>query len=150
MPITARKLVLALAASALVLDAALAVDNITLTSPPDLAAIRAKIKAKDFPGAVADLRALADNVQHADVYSLLGFSLRKTGNYAEARTFYAKALDFDPAHLGAHEYLGELYVETGEMDKARAMLAKLEQLCPKGCEELDDLRKAVTAAAKTN
>ena len=138
---------LALAAiiASLACNAALAVDTITSKDAPDLAAVRAKIKAKDFPAAIADLRALADKTQHADVYSLLGFSLRKSGDYAQARTFYAKALDFDPSHLGAHEYLGELYVETGEVDKAKAMLAKLETLCPKGCEELDDLKKAVAA-----
>ena len=39
------------------------------------------------------------NVRHADVHNLLGFSLRKTGDYA-------KALDFDADHKGAHEYLG--------------------------------------------
>ena len=109
---------------------------------PDLTAVRAKIKAKDFKGALADLSGMIDKgVQHADVYNLMGFSLRKTGDYAKALTFYKKALDFDADHKGAHEYLGELYVETGQLPKAREHLAILERLCPQGCEEREDLAR---------
>jgi tetratricopeptide (TPR) repeat protein len=81
----------------------------------------------------------------------MGFRLRKTGDYATALTFYKKALDFDANHRGAHEYLGELYVETGELPKASEQLAILTTLCPQGCEERDDLANAIAAAApKTN
>lgn len=133
---------------ALTLDAgtAHAVDTVTSKDAPDLTSVRAKIAAKDFAGAVTELRKIADTTQHADVYNLLAFSLRNTGDYAQARTFYAKALDFDPNHLGAHEYLGELYVKTGELDKAKAMLIKLDGLCPNGCEERADLQKAIASA----
>ena len=89
--------------------------------------------------------------QHADVYNLMGFSLRKTGDYKQAYTFYRKALDFDPDHKGALEYLGELYVETGQPDKARENVARLRKLCPSGCEELADLERAISkTAAKVN
>ena len=99
----------------------------------------------------AELKVLADTHQHADVYSLMGFSLRKTGDYPTALTFYKKALDFDANHKGAREYLGELYVETGDLPKAREQLAVLEKLCPQGCEEREDLEKALASApAKTN
>jgi Flp pilus assembly protein TadD len=146
------KLAILALASALMAYPALAVDTVVSKDAPDLTAVRAKIKSKDWPNAVADLQALAATHQHADVYNLLGFSLRNMGDYAQARTFYGKALEFDPDHRGAHEYLGELYVKTGEMDKARAMLARLMTLCPGGCEELDDLKKDIdeAAAKKTN
>jgi tetratricopeptide (TPR) repeat protein len=62
----------------------------------------------------------------------LGFSLRKTGDYTNALTFYRKALDFDAEHKGAHEYLGELYLETGQLQNDREQLAALEKLCPQG------------------
>mgnify|MGYP001392292399 CR=1 FL=1 len=132
--------------------AALAVDTVVSKDAPDLTAVRAKIKAKDFKSALVDLTGMIDKgVQHADVYNLLGFSLRKTGDYDKALTFYKKALDFDADHKGAHEYLGELYVETGQLPKARVHLAILERLCPQGCEEREDLTKAVAAATpKTN
>ena len=128
-------------------SAALAVDTMTSTDAPDLASVRAKIKAKNFSAALADLKSIADSVQHPDVYSLMGFSLRKTGDYATALTFYKKALDFDPNHKGAREYLGEFYVETGDLVKAREQLAVLTQLCPQGCEEREDLEQALAAAA---
>ena len=91
-------------------------------------------------------------VQHADVYNLLGFSLRKSGDPKTAFTYYKKALDFDPNHKGALEYLGELYVETGQLAKAQEHVAALKKLCPQGCEELEDLEKAVAQAPapKTN
>jgi tetratricopeptide (TPR) repeat protein len=114
--------------------------------------VRATIKAKDFKGALSQLWTIIDQgVQHADVYNLLGFSLRKTGDYKQALTYYKKALDFDPDHKGAHEYLGELYVETGQLLKAEEHLAILVKLCPQGCEEREDLAKAIAAAEpKTN
>ena len=68
--------------------------------------------------------------QHADVYNLMGFSLRKTGDHKQAYTFYRKALDFDPEHKGALEYLGELYVETGQIDKASENVAAPEEAVP--------------------
>ncbi|MBS0243025.1 MAG: hypothetical protein JSS20_12675 [Proteobacteria bacterium] len=139
-------------ALALAAGPALAVDTITSKDAPDLTQIRAKIKAKDYKTAAADLYALIDSgVQHADVYNLLGFSLRKSGDRATGATFYKKALDFDPDHKGALEYQGELYVELGDMDKAKANLAHLARLCPTGCEEREDLEKAIAEApARTN
>ena len=131
--------------------AALAVDVVTSREAPDLTSVRAKIKAKDFKAAIAELTSMLETHQHADVYNLMGFSLRKIGDYKQAYTFYQKALDFDVVHKGAHEYLGELYVETGQMEKAREQLAVLRKICPGGCEELSDLEAAVAAAApKTN
>jgi tetratricopeptide (TPR) repeat protein len=126
---------------------ALAVDNVQSRDAPDLTSVRAKIKAKDFEGAIAELSPMVQTYLHADVYNLLGFSLRKTGDYKQAYTFYRKALEFDPEHKGALEYLGELYVETGQVDKARENVVLLKKLCPSGCEELADLEKAVAGAA---
>src|SRR5712671_3413561 len=142
----AASLVSAAAIAALGPTLALAVDTVTSKDAPDLTSVRAKIKAKDYQAAVAELRSLADTHQHADVYSLMGFSLRKTGDYATALTFYRKALEFDVEHKGAREYLGELFVETGELPKAKEQLAVLQKLCPQGCEEREDLEQAIATA----
>ena len=130
---------------------ALAVDTVQTKNAPDLTAVRAKIKAKDFSGALADLKTLSDTVQHADVYNLIGFASRKSGDYKTAATFYAKALEFDANHAGALEYQGEMYVELGDMGKAKANLARLVTLCPSGCEERGGLEEAIakTPAGKT-
>src|SRR4029079_10618828 len=136
--------------AALAAPGALAVDNVTSKDAPDLTSVRAKIKAKDFKGALAELTPMLQTYQHADVYNLMGFSLRKTGDRKQAYTFYRKALDFDPQHKGALEYLGELYVETGQIDKARENVAQLKKLCPAGCEELADLENTIAEASKTH
>jgi Flp pilus assembly protein TadD len=131
-------------------SSALAVDVVTSRDAPDLTSVRAKIKAKDFKAAIAELTPMLETHQHADVYNLLGFSLRKTGDAKQAYTFYRKALEFDPEHKGALEYLGELYVETGQIDKARENVVLLKKLCPTGCEELADLEQAIAAAPKAS
>jgi len=135
--------------ASLAATSALAIDNITSKDAPELASVRAKIKAKAYKAALAELTPMLETNQHADVYNLMGFALRKTGDYKQAYTFYRKALDFDPEHKGALEYLGELYVETGQVDKARENLALLKKLCPVGCEEMFDLEEAI-ASAKVN
>jgi tetratricopeptide (TPR) repeat protein len=140
-----------LAAGGLFAPGALAIDTVVSTNAPDLTSVRAKIKAKDFKAALAELTPMLETHQHADVYNLMGFSLRKTGDTKQAYTFYRKALDYDPEHKGALEYLGELYVETGEIEKAKQNVVLLKKLCPRGCEELADLEQAIAAAVpKTN
>lgn len=148
-----RKLALctALLATLLAAPATFAADTPSSTDAPDLTSVRAKIKAKDFKGALAELTPMLATYQHPDVYNLMGFSLRKTGDQKQAYTFYRKALDFDPDHKGALEYLGELFVETGQIEKAKENLAHLAKLCPSGCEEREDLEKAIASGVpKTN
>lgn len=130
---------------------AFAVDTPTAAGTPDLSAIRAHIDAKDYQRAITDLNALvASGVQHPDVYNLLGYSLRQSGDLKTALTYYQKALDFDPDHKGALEYSGELYVKIGDLAKARANEKQLKKLCPQGCEELADLSAAIAQAGGSN
>jgi Flp pilus assembly protein TadD len=123
-----------------------AMDMVSSTGTLDLTSARSKIKAKDWPSAITELQGLSDKHSNADVYNLLAFSLRNWGDYEKARSYYGKALDLDPNHRGALEYSGELYLKTGEGDKARSNLQRLEALCPNGCEELEDLREAFEQA----
>lgn len=129
---------------------AYAVDNMTSADAPDLTGPREKIKSKNYAGAIEELKKISDTNQHADVYNLLGFSLRKSGDFKSALTYYTKALEFDPNHKAAREYLGELYVETGNIEKAKEQLAALAKLCPGGCEEREDLQKAIGMKSSSN
>jgi hypothetical protein len=53
-------------------------------------------------------------------------------------------LALEPEHKGAHEYLGELYLQTGQPEKAEAQLEKLAHICGlEGCEEYEVLRVAI-------
>lgn len=101
-----------------------------------------------YTDAIAELKTMAVNIgPHPDVLNYLGYTHRKTGQFAKAEAYYLTALAVDPNHLGANEYLGELYVQTGQMDKARTQLAKLEKLCSFGCIQETELRGWIINAA---
>lgn len=95
-----------------------------------------------YKDAIADLYGAQTAIgPHPDILNYLGYAHRKLGRFAAARDYYAQALAIDPGHLGANEYLGELYLETGEVELARRQLARLEALCPFGCAEREDLAR---------
>lgn len=83
---------------------------------------------------------------HADIFNYMGFANRKLGNYETAQSYYGQALLIDPRHLGATEYLGELYLELGRIEDARHQLAQLDRLCPYSCPEREELARWLTAA----
>ena len=109
-----------------------------------LTAARTQIAAKNWPGAVAELKKVNDTGS-ADWNNLMGYSLRKgaTPDYAGAEKHYNEALRIDPAHRGALEYSGELYLMTGNLPKAEERLATLDKACKAACAEYADLKKSV-------
>ena len=82
----------------------------------------------------------------ADVYNLLGFSYRKNDNPDLDKAFesYKIALEANPEHAGAHEYLGELYLKMGDKFMAEEMLAKLETIAGTSSDEYKKLKKAIS------
>ena len=60
-----------------------------------------------------------------------------------AEQYYNRALELDPKHKGAMEYLGELYVETGRMDEANQMLSRLDNACFLSCSEYKQLKSVI-------
>jgi tetratricopeptide (TPR) repeat protein len=82
---------------------------------------------------------------HPDVLTYIGYTWRQMRDYDRAETYYRQALAIAPGHRGATEYYGELKAERGDLAGARAMLARLEQLCPFGCVEAEDLRRWIDA-----
>ena len=140
--------IVALALLTATFGVAFAADTPASTDLPDLTPIRAKVYAKDYQSAADDLRALTATVKHADLYNLLGFSLRNLGQYDEAAKWYREALYYDPDHRNAIEYQGELFIKIGQLQRARNNVQKLEFLCLKGCAELTQLRQAVAATEK--
>jgi Tfp pilus assembly protein PilF len=60
-----------------------------------------------------------------------------------AEEYYGRALELDPKHKGAMEYLGELYVETDRMDEAHLMLARLNDACFLSCKEYRQLKEVI-------
>ena len=79
----------------------------------------------------------------ADVLNMLGYGYRKIGNFDQARGYYLQALAIDPNHRGANEYLGELYLETGQLDMAEERLSVLDKDCWLGCDEYTELKESI-------
>jgi tetratricopeptide (TPR) repeat protein len=125
-----------------------AADSGSSTEPPEMTKARADIKAKRYDVALAELKVLAVKNPTADVFSLFGHALWKTGDPTQGMIYYNKALTLNPMHKGALEYQGELFVELGQLDKAKENLAKLNRLCWLGCEEASDLKEAIEHAPR--
>ena len=79
----------------------------------------------------------------ADLYNYMGFASRKqkNPNYKNAEKYYLKALSLEADHIGALEYLGELYFETEREDMARSILEKLGLIAGKESTEYKELSK---------
>jgi tetratricopeptide (TPR) repeat protein len=80
--------------------------------------------------------------EYADALNLLGYSNRKLGDMTKAMTYYTKALNKEPKHLGANEYMGELYLEMNDLPKAEERLAVLKSACG-DCDEYEDLEDEI-------
>ena len=104
------------------------------------------IEAEAYAKALPILQQLAkDTPGSADIFNLLGYAYRKTGDLMRSGPAYERALFLDPDHLGALEYQGELFLLQGNPAGAEANLARLNRLCPSPCEERDELAEAIDA-----
>ena len=78
--------------------------------------------------------------RNPDILNYLGFTLRKTGKFEQAEKYYLQGLKIKPDHNGINEYLGELYIQTNRIDKAKERLSVLKN-CK--CEEYDELKELI-------
>ena len=118
---------------------------------PVIERYRAASERQDWKSAAALMQeAVAKDPRNADYHNLYAYSLRKSGTRDMDLVFkhYNEALRIDPKHRGAHEYLGEAYLQVGDVAKAKEQLGALDKLCFFGCEEYDDLKKAIAAYEK--
>jgi Flp pilus assembly protein TadD len=114
------------------------------TGDPDYGKAKAMIEAKNYGGAIPLLQhVVAKNPKNADAYNLLGFATRKSGNPQGSLQYYTTALQIDPKHLGANEYIGEAYLMLDRPQQAEQHLARLDQLCVFGCAEYRELKAAI-------
>lgn len=151
-----RPFIYTLAATCLLtLSAAQAADTTPTVSASDhMQSAQKAILAKDWRRAQTELNAaLRDEPRNADIHNLLGFTARKSAppHLPEAFAHYKTALEINPQHRGAHEYLGEAYLMDKQPAEAQKQLAALEQICGnKSCEEYGDLAKAIAQYKVSN
>ena len=112
---------------------------------PDYREGKRAIERADWQRAVAFLAAAARrDARNADIHNYLGFAYRHIGDFAAAFAHYDEALRLNPRHRGAHEYAGEAALMLNDLNRAERHLAALEKICLLPCEELDELRAAVS------
>ncbi len=110
----------------------------------DYAVGQAAVEAGDYEAAVEHLmKAVAAEPDNADAYNLLGYTHRKLQNFPAAFASYELALEIDPDHARAHQYIGEAYLETDNLEMAEQHLRALDLICLFGCADFDDLKEAV-------
>jgi len=134
----------AASSSAFAVDDTVTPDN---AANPDFTAAKALVDAGLYDTAMPKLTALdSATPDDPDILNLIGFTLRKTGHPDQALDYYNRALAQDPDHLGANEYLGELYLELKQPVKATERLAVLQKACG-GCEEYQELKEKIAQQA---
>ena len=90
-------------------------------------------------------KVIAQQPKNADALNLLAYSQRKTDDVQASLANYKKALAIDPSHKDAHEYIGELYLRMGDLANAEKHLKRLDNICFSGCEQVNELKAAITA-----
>ena len=112
--------------------------------PAWLTDVRKSIKDKKYDDAYQKL-VDANQTGSADWNNLMGFTARKKSSPELDRSeyFYKEALKIDPNHLGTLEYYGELFLMKEDMKGAVTMLERLQKACPKGCEQIQELKTSI-------
>jgi Flp pilus assembly protein TadD len=113
---------------------------------PEYAEAEELIRKDDFKQAIVLLnKTLEQHPGHANAWNLLGYAHRRLGKFDDAEKFYDAALTITPNHTGALNYMGQMFLETGRPEKAKALLERLKKACEDGCEDLENLKKAMAA-----
>jgi tetratricopeptide (TPR) repeat protein len=111
----------------------------------DLEAGKAKNAEKRFRRARERAeRAVELDSRYHEAWNLVGYAARKSGDAKGAVAAYEKCLALEPDYAPAREYLGEAFVEAGDLGRAEEQLRWLERL--EAHAEAKTLRVAIEAA----
>lgn len=81
------------------------------------------------------------------IQTMIGFALRQTGRVDEAMAYYFAALATAPDRTTTRQYLGEAYLQKGDIAEARAQLAEIGARCGTGCADYRALAVAIERAS---
>jgi predicted Zn-dependent protease len=111
---------------------------------PEYTAGMAAVSRKDWPQVVESMGAYVKRKpDDADGWNQLGHAYRQSGRMDPALDAYGKALAINPNHRGVREYLGEAYLQMGDLGRAEQELKVLDRLCLFSCEEYRDLKRSI-------
>lgn len=85
-------------------------------------------RSEQYDDAIRVLK-LAHDQSDPRVLNYLGYSNRKLGNMDEALGYYHAAISANPDFTLVREYLGEAYIQLGQLEKAREQLTQIQRIC---------------------
>ncbi len=91
---------------------------------------------------------LAKNQRDPRILNYLGYSTRKLGDIEKGLTYYTAALKVDPDYTLVREYMGEAFLQLGQIDKAKEQLTEIEKRCGVGCREYALLKAEIDKAVQ--
>jgi len=82
-----------------------------------------------------------ENPNQPDILGYLGYSFKMVGDFTMAEIHFEQGLTIDFQHVKINEYLGELYLETNRINKAKERLKVLKN-CK--CDEFNELQNLIS------
>ncbi len=110
---------------------------------------RALAYAGRYDEAIDTLK-LAYDAKLPGVFNMLGYSHRKQGKLLVALGYYEEALRLDPDHVLTREYLGEAYLQMGDLASAREQLGEIERRAGRSSAEHAELARQIAAFEAAN
>ena len=86
-------------------------------------------------GEAIEVLSLAADKTDPRILNYLGYSHRKAGRITVGLGYYQEALRIDPDYTLVREYMGEAYLQLGDVDAAKSQLTEIEKRKGKGSRE---------------
>jgi tetratricopeptide (TPR) repeat protein len=83
-------------------------------------------------GEAITLLSLAADKTDPRILNYLGYSHRKAGRVTVGLGYYQEALRHNPDYTLVREYMGEAYLQQGNVEAAKEQLTEIERRCGKG------------------
>jgi len=99
-------------------------------------------------GEAIEILSLAADKSDPRILNYLGYSHRKQGRVDVGLGYYEEALKANPDYTLAREYMGEAYIQKGDLASAKGQLAEIEKRCGTSCDEYAALAKQIEAYSK--
>jgi tetratricopeptide (TPR) repeat protein len=100
-------------------------------------------------GEAITVLSLAADKSDPRILNYLGYSHRKADRVLVGLGYYREALIQDPDYTLVREYMGEAYLQNGDVQAAVEQLGEIEKRCGKGCREYTLLAEQIDAYRKS-
>lgn len=99
-------------------------------------------------GEAITVLSLAADKSDPRILNYLGYSHRKSGRILVGLGYYQEALIQDPNYTLVREYMGEAYLQNGNLEAAKEQLGEIAKRCGKDCREYALLKQQIDAYLK--